>query len=324
MKLKSFLLLSILLISSCNFFEWMDSSGTTLEACKDAADSGKIDKAISICESVLNKTDSTSSNYPEINLELGDLYLRKVGMSLPNIMSIVLKEDACQGIDCFIGFAEGLLSKGTVKAENKPSLGKAIESFNNVKTYWATKGNEQKVKASDFFITLANVSKLTFLLAYSDVRDGANKDDEITAADICGAIACVNPITQLDAGVFGGGFEGVELLPCIEDLGSCNGISADDAGEIFDIIEELQIVFEQDFGINQLENNINQFLEQEVLNPKCLKDEIDIDDALFCAACVLNLEGAGCKVTIASFAGSDDIKADIARKVLYELVKSAE
>jgi len=323
MKLKNFFLLffCILIFTSCNFFEWMDSNGTTLEACKDAADSGKINKAISICEKVLLNTNDKSSNYPEINLELGDLYLRKVGMSLPSIMNIVLKEDACQGINCFLGFAEGLLSKGTVKAENKASLGKAIYSFTNVKTYWTDKGNSEKVKASDFFITLANVSKLTFLLAYSDVADGGDDDGTIDKEDICGAPACVNPISQLDA-VFVG-FEGVELLPCIEDLGSCDGISADDAGEIFQTIEALETLLGQSFGIDQLENNINQFLEQEVLNPKCLKDEIAPADILFCTNCIADLgSDPECKVTISSQVES--AKGDIARKVLYELIKNAE
>lgn len=187
---KLFMILSVAFIGSCNFFSWAESDGDSYSRCKDEADKGHINKAIEICEAVLASIDDTNDLYAGVNTELGDLYLRKVGMSLPYLADVFLS-DACKtnAIDCYLSFAEGLLRRETVSSSNRAVIDKAYYNFNAVKTYYMGLGEVKRVEAIDFFIALTKISKFSFLIAYTDITS-LLPNFKITESDICSDDSC--------------------------------------------------------------------------------------------------------------------------------------
>lgn len=324
MNIKKFIsVFGITVLSSCNFYSWAESDGNSYSRCKDEADKGHVNKAIEICEAVLasieDAPDSCLTNdlCPDINTELGDLYLRKVGMSLPYLADIAFGNQNCTGISCFILFSEELLKLGKVNDANKEDVFTALEKFEAVSNYWSENGQAAKVKATNFFITLAQISKLVYLLASTNIDDGAAAYNDllVTSEDICNAEACNDPISQdpLFATL-----PDPELLPC---LNLCDGISDIDAEAVFDLLKNLSTLLGESFGIDQMEENINLFLNQEVLHPSCFDDPTSLDP-VNCPACITNPDNNGCKVTIGMYLDNGG-KAQFARKIIHKVLKDS-
>jgi hypothetical protein len=256
---------AFILFSACNMFSLVEPDSQHLDKCRALADSNDIDAAIEEC----NQADPAKTD-GVVQTELGDLYLRKAGVTLENLSNIFFQKD--KGTDIIRALAESILKiHGKVTAEDKTSAASAVTAFS--------------LSGNDFYSTLARLSHIAVLIAYTDndSRGTGEADGIISKADICSAASCSTLCIELP------------------DNSVCGGMIYEDAAVVYSELIK-----------------ISTFIASLTNNKDSLAGKMSAVDSLLNKP-VPDPANPGSTIPFKQYSGAND--GDVARLVIYQMAK---
>lgn len=211
-------LLLIFLLSSCNFFDFMDPNINHFDRCKSYNDKGDFQKAIEACE----KADPDGENV-DVQLELADALLGSIGIGIEDLSDVFMNEVTSTNL--IVSLANSIINRGLVNQENGvQSRLNAEKATNTFDIYGALLGNDlESRQVATFYSLLSRLCQVALLMAYSDI-DADNPNGEITADDICraGVAGCEQGAATICTGT------------------TCEGMSTEDAAVVAETMLELK------------------------------------------------------------------------------------
>ncbi|MBN1114766.1 MAG: hypothetical protein JXA66_05460 [Oligoflexia bacterium] len=222
--------LALLLCSSCNLFDLVDPNINHADRCRQLADKKKYDDALEECV----KADPERTD-PEIQLEMGDIYLAKAGITLQVLSDVFF--DTTHSTSLIIDLANSILAAGAVTEQKK------LDSLNAVTAF--------DFSFNQFYGTLARLCYVTMLIAYTD-NDGRGAGGEgngiITPEDLCSASSCSVICTENSVNT------------------KCDGMTREDAEAAAESLMRISS-FLSELGLGNVDNTLENMLNTEVVDP---------------------------------------------------------
>ncbi|MEI6080732.1 MAG: hypothetical protein WCQ53_08885 [bacterium] len=254
MRLLAISVFSLLLITSCNVFSPIDTSGSSLEACKDLNDKGDYEAAVKACQDAVtaNPTDQ------EAQLELADSSLSALGINIKALSDVFLKSS--NGTITITQLAESIIAAGKINNENavasKTHAQEAIAAFDSYGALLVAQGSADAAKVSAFYSTLSRLCYVSLLMAYADVGPNGDHNGLVEKRDICSSP------TGCDAVIAAGGMCVNSIIPCD---GMDNGDALEAANTLLGISTQLSTL-----GLGDLQKAVDSMTAIKVPDPAAI------------------------------------------------------